>query len=303
LGLKLTNVASSSAADLVQVSVWDGATQVGTAVFTGANRNATSTFASAVALPKDADKDLTIKVDFAQIGSGFTGVQGDLIAVDADTNGTNTQGSGASSGTTINATGTTAVSGVRLFKSFPVFALGSIGSTGVADGKLIRFSVTANANGGVGLSQFKFNVATTSVAMTNLNLYAYTDAGYSAPISGFTSGQLMVSNVASLATSALTVTASSVVNIPAGTTYYFELRGSAAASATTYSVTTTLNGDATYPSLAANMGVASAVTGTGSNLVWSPNATTTSLTTHVDWTNGYGVAGLPSSGLTQTRSL
>ena len=92
LGLKLTNTASSSASDLVQVSVWDGATQVGTAVFTGTNTNATSTFASAVVLPKDADKDLTVKVDFAQIGTGFTGVQGDLIAIDADTNGTNTQG-------------------------------------------------------------------------------------------------------------------------------------------------------------------------------------------------------------------
>ena len=86
--------------------------------------------------PKDADKDLTVKVDFAQIGTGFTGVQGDLIAIDADTNGTNTQGTGVGSGSTIDATGSTAVSGIRLFKSFSTFAAGSIGSTGVADGSL-----------------------------------------------------------------------------------------------------------------------------------------------------------------------
>lgn len=300
LGLKLTNTASSSASDLVQVSIWDGATQVGTATFTGTNANATSTFASAVALPKDADKDLTVKVDFAQIGTGLTGVQGDLIAIDADTNSTNTQGTGAGSGSTIDATGSTAVSGIRLFKSFPTFAAGTLSTTGIADGKLMRFTVTANANGGVGINQFKFALATTSASVTLINLFAYTDSGYSAPISGFSSGQISTSNVSPTAT-AFTITPSSVINIPAGTTYYFEARGTVTASATTYSVTTTLNGDSAYPSLAANMGTSATVAPLG-NLVWSPNATTTSAAAHVDWTLGYGVTGLPSSGLIQTRS-
>ena len=94
----LTNTASSSASDLGKVSVWDGATQVGMVGFTGTNTNAISTFASAVVLPKDADKDLTVKVDFAQIGTGSTNVESDLIAIDADTNGTNTQGIGVGSG-------------------------------------------------------------------------------------------------------------------------------------------------------------------------------------------------------------
>ena len=300
LGLKLTNTASSSASDLVQVSIWDGATQVGTAVFTGTNTNATSTFASAVALPKDADKDLTVKVDFAQIGTGYTGVQGDLIAIDADTNGTNTEGTGVGSGSTIDATGTTAVSGIRLFKSFPTFALGTIGSTGVADGKLMRFTVTANANGGVGIDQFKFAVATTSATLSNINLFGYTDSGYSAPISGFSSGQIAAANTTA-PTGTFTIDPSAVINIPAGTTYYFEARATVTASATTYSVTTTLNGDSAYPSLAENMGTSATVQALG-NLVWSPNATTTSAAAHVDWTLGYGVAGLPSSGLIQTRS-
>jgi hypothetical protein len=49
------------------------------------------------------------------------------------------------------------------------------------------------------------------------------------------------------------------------------------------------------------MATSSALT-TANNIVWSPNATTTSLGTHIDWTNSYGAPGLPSSGLIQTRS-
>ena len=55
--------------------------------------------------------------------------------------------------------------------------------------------------------------------------------------------------------------------------------------------------NSSYPSLAANMGTSAAVVTASANLVWSPNATTTSVAGHVDWTNGYGVSGLPSSGL------
>ena len=315
IGLKLTSTASSSPSDFVQVSIWDGATQVGTAVFTGTNTVATSTLATVVALPKDADKDLTVKVDLAQIGSSQPGTQGALIAIDnnATVDSTGTQGTGTGSGATINATGSTSVSGVRLFKSFPTFASDTLSGTGVADGKLMRFKVTANSNGGLGLSQFKFTVATSSgVGVTNINLFAYTDSGYASGVSGFTSGQLATANVAAPAasTGAVTITPSAVVNVPAGTTYYFELRGSVSGVIAGSSITSTLLGDAGYPIVGvgtyvaggvAMMATSSALT-TANNIVWSPNATTTSLTTHVDWTNGYGVPGLPSSGLIQTRS-
>lgn len=305
MGLKLTNTASSSSSDLVQVSIWDGGTQVGTATFTGGSTVATSTTMT-VTLPKDADKDLTIKIDLAQVGTGQTGTQGALIAIDynaADTTGT--QATGQGSGTTINATGSTAVSGVRLFKSFPVVALNAgtaLSGTGMADGKLIRFAVTANSNGGIGLNQFKFTIATSSgISVTGVNLYGYTDTSYSTGISGFTSGQLMTSNVTGV-TGAVTVTPSAVINVPAGTTYYFELRGTVTGTVTGSSVITTLLGDSAYPSLAAHMGTSAAVVTASGNLVWSPNATTTSAAAHVDWTNGYGVVGLPSSGLIWSRS-
>ncbi len=310
LGLKLTNpAASSSPADLVQVSIWDGATQVGTAVFTGANRVATSTFASPVALPKDADKTLTVKVDLASVGTSQPGTQGALVAVDlnnADTTGT--EGTGTLSGNTVNlatsgSSGSTAVAGVRVFKSLPTFALDTLASAGVGDGRLMRFKVTANAAGNIGFNQFKFTIASSTITgVTAVNLFGYVDSGYSTGISGFTSGQISTSNVAPTSGGAVTITPATVVNVPAGSTYYFELRGTVAGVQTGSSVSTTLLGDSSYPSLAALMGTSAQVVSASGNLVWSPNATTTSVAASNDWTNGYGVVGLPSSGLIQTRS-
>ncbi len=310
LGLKLTNpAASSSPADLVQVSIWDGATQVGTAVFTGSNRVATSTFASPVALPKDADKTLTIKVDLAAVGTSQPGTQGALVAIDlnnADTTGT--EGTGTLSGNTVNlatsgSSGSTAVAGVRVFKSLPTFALDTLASAGVGDGRLMRFKVTANAAGNIGINQFKFTIASSTITgVTAVNLFGYVDSGYSTGISGFTSGQISTANVAPASAGAVTITPATVVNVPAGTTYYFELRGTVAGVQTGSSVSTTLLGDSAYPSLANLMGTSAQVVSASGNLVWSPNATSTSVAASNDWTNGYGVVGLPSSGLIQTRS-
>ena len=317
MGLTLTGGLTSSA-DLVQVSIWDGGTQVGTAIFTGGNSSATSTFATPVVLPKDADKDLTVKVDLATI-SGTTntgGTQGALVKIDsnATTDPTGTQGTGVNSGTTINATGSTAVSGIRLYKSYPTFALDTLTSTGMADGRLMRFKVTANSNGGVGLNQFRFTIATsTGVGITSINLYGYTDAAYSTGISGFSSGQIQATSLAALTSAAVTIAPSAVVNVPAGTTYYFELRGTVTGTVTGSSVITTLSGDAAYtagftPAYTAGgltmMATSSAyVLGlSGNNVLWSPNATTTTSVVNQDWTNAYGVVGLPSSGLIQSRS-
>ena len=189
LALVLTSGASS---DLVSVSVWDGATQVGTAVFTGGNTVATSTFNTPVSLPKDTDKALTVKVDLSAVGTSQPGTRGSLIKVDVNSNDTTgTQGTGVGSGSTTNASGSTSVAGVRLFKSFPTLALDTLGSTGIADGRLMRFKVTANSAGSVGVAQMKFTVSTTTATVTNLQLFAYTDSSYSSPVSGQgTSGQV-----------------------------------------------------------------------------------------------------------------
>ena len=149
LGLTLTATSGSGnkSSDLVSVYVYDGSTLVGTATFTGANTSATSTLTTTVTLPKDTDKTLTIKADFADIGTGQAGTPGDLVKIDP----LNAEGTGASSGTTIQTGATAGVAGVRIFNTFPTLGQDSLSGTGVADGKLLRFKVTANSAGPVGL--------------------------------------------------------------------------------------------------------------------------------------------------------
>jgi hypothetical protein len=64
-------------------------------------------------------------------------------------------------------------------------------------------------------------------------------------------------------------------------------------------VSTTLLGDsATSTNQVAgyNMQNANAGGATG-NFIWSDNATTTAAATDIDWTNGFQVPGLPSTGI------
>jgi trimeric autotransporter adhesin len=313
VGLTLTNSASSSSTDLVQVTLWDGTTQVGTAIFTGSNTNATSTLSTAVDLAKDADTDITVKADLASIGTSEAGSQGALIAVDVDTNGTNTQGVGQDSGTTVNASGSTTFSGVRMMSSVPTVATdtGSLSTTLTTSSgvDLYRFSVTSSDDGnGIGLTEVTVNLSTSTGAavsgtttVTNLEVYAYTDSGYSSPVSGFTNGQI-VATVAGLVSSGDNAAAlSSVLQIPEATTYYFKVVGDVAltAGSGTFSgsVTTRISGDAAYPAISGLMSYAATVQAdTNDDFVWSPNATTSSLSTHLDWSNGYSVSGLPSAG-------
>jgi hypothetical protein len=310
IGLSLTNTASSSGTDLVQVTLWDGATKVGSAVFTGTNTKATSTLTTPVLIPKDTDKDITVKIDLANIGTSAVGTQGALIAVDVEVN-TNTRGVGES-GTTINATGSTSMNGVRVFKSFPTIAKLSVPSTTLINGvsDLYRFSITSSAGGnGIGLHQLTLNLSTSTgnavsgtTTVTLVDVYAYTDANFSTPVAAFTNGKI-ITQLAGLASSGDNdLQLSSILQIPAGKTYYFKVSGTVTLTAGTGtfsgSVTSRLGGDSTYPTLAAVMGLQSAVDGNanGDNMVWSPNATTSSLSTHVDWSNGFNIPGLPSSG-------
>ena len=110
-----------------------------------------------------------------------------MIALDF--NGYDTPGpqaTDANSASTIDATGSSAVSGVRLFSSVPTFAVDTLSGTGVTAGKLMRFKVTVASNllnHGAGINQFKFTMSTTSATVTAVNLFGYTDSSYSAGIS------------------------------------------------------------------------------------------------------------------------
>jgi len=318
IGLQLTNTASSSSSDLVQVTLHksDG-TQIGTATFVGSNNYATSTLSSTLLLPKNTDVEVTVKAWLASVGTSEPGTTGHLIAIDADTASTNTQGVGAQSGTTVNATGSTSVAGVRLFKSFPTVAKDSgLSSTGIADGKLMRFKVTANASGDVGISKFSFTVATTTATVTGINVFAFVDSAYSTPVSGLTAdGRMLASNLAGTAwassatqlevTAQTAAAASTTVQIPAGQTRYFEVRGSVSGATSGANVITTLLGDAAFPALSGFDGTFDAINeeiGSNNDFIWSPNTTGTAVTGDADWVNGFGVVGLPSGGLDNSRS-
>jgi len=319
VSLKLTNTASSSITDLVQVTLWDGATQVGTAVFT--SNYATSTLTTPVLIPKDGDKLITLKVDLAAIGTSQPGTQGALIAIDyngADLN--STYGIGVNSGTTrVSTSGSNSTAaGVRVFRGQPIFTKLAIPSTVLVSGDmdLYRFSVKGDpaTGNGIGLLQMTFNIATSTTSVTagtttvrNLRIYTYTDAGFSTPVSSFANGLICTVNSgnglltgASTDYTVATTTSSVVLEVPAGSTYYFRVVGEVAltAGSGTFSgsITTKLVGDSAYPVPEPTlMQAANAVS--GSKLVWSPNATTTSGITANDWTNGYYVSGLPSTGM------
>lgn len=296
VGLTLT---SGNPQDLTQVSIYNGATLVGTAIFTGTN--ATSTLSVPVTLTKDTDVVLTIKGDIAQIGPSQPGTSGSLIRVDVNTNGTNTQGIGAGSGTTVNATGSTAVGGVRIYKSFPVVAQDTLSATGVADGRLIRFRVTANSAGSIGVDQIGYTITHANLSsIGNVRLFAYTDAGYSTPVTGQASdGQIGIAHsIVTSGTATSTVVSTNPIQVSAGQTVYFELRADVVPN-TGASVVTRVSGDAT-----AITPTAAATAEASNNFVWTPNTLGTSVRgVDNDFVNGANVIGLPSSGITQARGL
>jgi len=320
----MTGTASSSPSDVTKVTLWDGSTQVGEAEFIGTSTVATSTLTSTVAIPKDGSKLITIKGNLASIGTSQIGTQGALIKVDYDGSATiGTQGKGASSGTTINQSSSTdtAMDGVRVFRSFPTIAKVAVPTNTLSNGDatLLRFKVTADSAGDVGLSKFTLRLATTTAAVTAMNIYAYTDSGFSVAASGLSSGGAILANNKDLGATLknwvssatdldffpeTSAAASTTIQVPAGQTRYFEVIGTVSGAASGASVATQLQGDAAYISIGdmdgAGLAYGKASTtanvdaDTNNDFIWSGNATTSSAILHQDWTNGYGIVGLPT---------
>ena len=271
-----------------------------------------------VVIPKDGNVVLGIYADVAGIDVTTASEEGSVVAIDYDGNAQSgsTYGTGDSGSTVTSVSVDTAVDGLRVFKSYPTLAKLSIPSNSLVTGTgvdLYRFSVSANlanpaTGNGVGLDKFVVNVATSTASaaagtttVTNLKVYAYTESGFSNTVPGFSNG-LVVANIVGLVAGDNVATTSSVVQIPAGATYYFRVVGDVTFTGGTSpsgSVTTKILGDSTYPSLATKMGTVIGIS--TSNFIWSPIATTSALaTTDNDWTNGFGVSGLPSDGMTGT---
>lgn len=289
-------LSSGSSADIVRLSIYSGAALIGSGYFPGPGQNVTVTLPSSVQLQPNTDARITVKADLAQIGTGWPAVSGDLIKLEL----ASVEGTGASSGKVIagnndegNKASPSRIAGVRIFKSYPTVSLDTLPSTGLADGRLMRFKIAADPHGPVGLGRLGIAVLpSTGTEAGNITLYAYEDSNYSSPIGGVNSdGSVPATDPGSWWPSP-----AFPIQVPAGVTRYFEVRGTVSGVTSGSSITTTLLGDSVYS------GVGTYQTQKEKGyFIWSPNSTTSATKATADWTNGYGVPGLPSSGLTQTR--
>jgi hypothetical protein len=307
VGLVLT---AGSASDIANglAYIYNGTQLLGQVQFPqGAGAVATSTLTTMLPLKANTDYILTIKGDMAAIGVGQSGTEGKLVKIDV----VNAEGSGVSSGLTLKIGNVTAgTSGVRTFAAYPTVAQDTLAGTGVSDGKLMRFKVTASG-GNVGLYQLKFTLATSSFVtgggVSSLKLNVFTDSGYSQVAGGqygAASGQFGATNGTTGGTTlpinptVVFQASTNPLQIPSGVTYYFELDSQVAGTQVGTSVTTTLLGDAAFSGINNTANVASST----NNMIWSGNATTTAVFNDSDWVNGYGILNLPAGGFTQTRS-
>jgi len=140
-----------------------------------------------------------------------------------------------------------------------------------------------------------------------VKVYAYTNSDYANPVAGFSNGQV-VATLDGVNSGDTDATLSSILQIPAGSTYYFRVTGTvtltAGSGTFSGSVTTRLGGDAAYlaagwtdqPAIHMAQAASTTAFAPGNNFIWSPNATTTAGATDSDWTNGFNVQGLPSDG-------
>lgn len=283
VALFLAASASSTASDLVKLSLWDGANKVGEVLATSSTSGiiVTTGLNGGLTVPKDSDKIVTVKVQLASIANNESGRPGHLVAVDWDSvnqNGLNaTYGVGGQSSDNIYASGNdTASAGVRTVRAYPSISVLSVPSTSLADATqkvIYRFSVSAPAGtNGVSLYKFTFGIATTGddsgysdVTITNLRFFGFTNSNFSGECCSAQSGQL--NNGATLASaegnnddidavratstdyaiyfnpSAPTSAAPEAIAVPAGSTYYFELRGDITGADTGDSASVVLQGD------------------------------------------------------------
>lgn len=323
------------------LELWEsgGSSAVGTITVSGANATVTpqvNGVTTPIALAANAMKTYIVKAKFRDvtvpnsIAKSSAGMRVTLRWVDAD---------GASAGSTAltEPTYSTAFNTFSTYKSVPTIALGSISAdqaTSVGNEiDLYKFSVTANGAGPIGLAKFSFSVSTsTSVRMstTGYTLYMGTSSGDTSSViadsgdiavvlgggnAGTTVHDLAVKFDYNHDTSATQTDADTgeLIEISAGATRYFTLKGTLAALSATAnddSITTRMGGDAAFAvagSSLINMGdIDQSVE--HDDFIWSDlnfvsgyNSSTATYT--VGWFNGYRVSGLDDNTTTpQTQT-
>src|SRR3989344_976615 len=313
------HLASGRASDLALVSVWDGTSKVGEAVLTGTSTSATATMRSNIIIPQNGIKLLTLKADFSAIGSAKPGTSGDLVVVNVNPGQIQTMATGFASGQTVSGSGGTNFQGVRTFKSIPVAETISLPSSILVSGRqaVSRFKISSIGSN-VKIGKISFSLSKVgNVNIQNMNVYAFTDAQYSIPVTTVNpDGRISVYSTSPDFSSSTSATIrvqasnslgnSAFVNVSANTPIYFELRGDIT-NPTGASIATRIMGDTGLVSLPNTIGTFVEVNSQKNNrFIWSPdtngNTNSNTLSGTSDWTNGFGVSGLPSAG-TQSQIL
>ena len=307
---------SGLAQNVSKVTIWDGSQKLGEGYFIQPQRTAIVEVTNGeFIVQKDDYKSLTIRADFATQGVSSPGEPGTYVSIDFDGDSTNTRAIGRSSGKTVLLRGgDIASSGVRVYKSVPTVKYiplpNGTSLTGASDKPLYRFSVSASPSGnGIGIQKLTLQFIISSTRkitdmLNNINVRAYSDAGYSSIISSgiqndgtFQAVDKPFVDLESNESTAVEIYAETAagapttLQIPAGATRYFEVIGDVTltGAGTNYSLTTQLQGDSKP-----NTGMIPS-----GNFIWTPNSITTVTDRFAnDYANGYGVPGLPTSNLT-----
>jgi hypothetical protein len=274
LGVALT---SGTSASVVNVSLYNAAgTLIGTAQFGSGQTEATSTLTTPLNLPADTDVRVTAKADFADVGTGKSGVSGAVVQINpSSAEGNSTTG-------LAQATGSGSTAGVRLYNSFPTITYSTTGATlvnGVND--LVTFTVAADAAGDVGLFKLTFNVSTTTVSLT-----APTVSGPNGNVASTTNVVLNTAGTAIIVYfDSTSNTADSVVG--GGSSKTYTLRGTVTGLTGSNSGSVSISLDADTGASA----IAKAASVSPSSMIWSPLSTTSIERNTNDWTNGYALKG------------
>jgi hypothetical protein len=308
-------ITGGSRTDLVnnQVTLWDATTntQVGTAVFpSGTNATSSAIAAGAFRIPNNGSRVLIVKGDIAGISAnGPLTASGDTLKVDYDGNNNGTNGNygvGVASGQNRTpSSADTAVNGATIYKSFPTFTYSTSGGALISGNQpLLTLTVAADSKGDVTLNKLTFAIATTTATVTAMTFTGPNGSvGAVGSVAATNDGLSNVSGNVIVVFNSGSNTADAVVS--AGTTKTFTLRGTVAiaGSPPAGSVSVALRADTALALITSNgngLATSTAPTLTSSNMIWSPESTSTvkTPTTNNDWTNGYGLGGcFATSGL------
>ena len=296
--------ASSTPADLVgqSVSIWNGATQIGTANFGGsAARHATSTaLTPAPRVEAGESIVLTIKGNLSAQGIN-EGTPGALLSVSY--NGANSgingnYATGVSSQVTISGGTSSEVTsnGLRIFRTLPSIAVTSTGGTLGAGLDLYKFVVTNPNSRDVVFHKFTMSIATSGGATNAFILYGDGIAFNSS--TSTTASETFIELVSTQTSQAQIVPANG------SKTYILKATTAVDTASVSESINLALLADTSYVAdintLMATVVQVELGAGNTDNVIWSPFSTTTPVATadtqsNLDWTNGYGMPGFPSN--------